>query len=78
MHYPPGVQLDQGALAFRLERLHVTIADIEGADEEERAKRQIARFGSSVAGMPPLLASRGKDREFVISYGVTRPTRSCC
>jgi hypothetical protein len=38
--------------------------------------RQIARFGNSIAGMPPLLLSRGADGEFVITDGVTRATRA--
>lgn len=37
--------------------------------------RQIAKFGESIAGMPPLLVSRGSDGELVISDGVTRATR---
>jgi hypothetical protein len=37
--------------------------------------RQIARFGASVHGMPPLEVSRGTDGEFVIDNGVTRATR---
>jgi hypothetical protein len=45
-----------------------------GADPA-KLHRQIARFGTSVAGMPPLLVSRGNDGELVISDGVTRATR---
>jgi hypothetical protein len=37
--------------------------------------RQIARFGTSVAGMPNLQVSRGSDGELVINDGVTRATR---
>lgn len=37
--------------------------------------RQIARFGSSTRGMPPLEVSRGSDGELVINNGVTRATR---
>jgi hypothetical protein len=37
--------------------------------------RQIAQFGSSDHGMPPLEVSRGIDGEFVINNGVTRATR---
>lgn len=37
--------------------------------------RQVARFGNSVVGMPPLLVSRGNDGELVINDGVTRATR---
>jgi hypothetical protein len=37
--------------------------------------RQIAQFGSSTPGMPPLEVSRGTDGELVINNGVTRATR---
>jgi hypothetical protein len=37
--------------------------------------RQIARFGSSVQGMPQIEVSRGTDGELVINNGVTRATR---
>lgn len=37
--------------------------------------RQIARFGSSSHGVPPLEVSRGTDGELVINNGVTRATR---
>lgn len=37
--------------------------------------RQIARFGGSIQGMPPLEVSRGTDGELVINNGVTRATR---
>ena len=37
--------------------------------------RQIAQFGSSTQGMPPLEVSRGNDGELVINNGVTRATR---
>jgi hypothetical protein len=33
---------------------------------------QIARFGKSTQGMPPLEVSRGSDGELVINNGVTR------
>ena len=45
-----------------------------GADPY-KLHRQIARFGSSVAGMPPVEVSRGVDGELVINDGVTRATR---
>jgi hypothetical protein len=45
-----------------------------GADPA-RLQRQIARFGTSVAGMPPILGSRGSDGELVINDRVTRATR---
>lgn len=37
--------------------------------------RQIARFGSSVVGMPPLVVYEGTDGVLVIYNGVTRATR---
>ena len=37
--------------------------------------RQIAKYGSSTQGMPPLEVSRGTDGELVINNGVTRATR---
>jgi hypothetical protein len=40
-----------------------------------KLQRQIARFGSSVQGMPPVEVSRGTDGELVINDGVTRATR---
>jgi hypothetical protein len=36
---------------------------------------QIAQFGASVQGMPPLEVSRGTDGELVINNGITRATR---
>ena len=40
-----------------------------------KLQRQIARFGKSVQGMPPLEVSRGSDGELVINDGATRATR---
>jgi len=37
--------------------------------------QQIAQFGSSDQGMPPIEVSRGSDGELVINNGVTRATR---
>ena len=37
--------------------------------------RQIARFGASVVGMPPIVAYEGTDGVLVIYNGVTRATR---
>ncbi len=37
--------------------------------------RQIARFGDSSAGMPPIWAYEGSDGVLVIFNGVTRATR---
>ena len=40
-----------------------------------KLQRQIAQYGSSAKGMPPLEVSRGSDGELVINNGVTRATR---
>jgi len=40
-----------------------------------KLQRQIAQFGKSAKGMPPLEVSRGTDNELVINDGVTRATR---
>jgi hypothetical protein len=40
-----------------------------------RLHHQIARFGSSLSGMPAIEASRGTDGVLVINNGVTRATR---
>jgi hypothetical protein len=40
-----------------------------------KLQRQIARFGNSTQGMPPLEVSRGTDGELIINDGVTRATR---
>ncbi|MHB1424029.1 MAG: hypothetical protein ACYC3I_12705 [Gemmataceae bacterium] len=40
-----------------------------------KLQRRIARFGTSIAGMPPVLVSRGSDGEMIINDGVTRATR---
>jgi hypothetical protein len=45
-----------------------------GADPM-KLHRQIAQFGTSVVGMPPLEVSRGTDGALVINNGVTRATR---
>ena len=45
-----------------------------GADPY-KLHRQIARFGATTQGMPPLEVSRGSDGELVINSGVTRATR---
>ena len=45
-----------------------------GADPV-KLHRQIARFGASAKGMPPLEVSRGADGQLVINNGVTRATR---
>jgi hypothetical protein len=45
-----------------------------GADPM-KLHRQIAQYGKSDQGMPPLEVSRGTDGELVINNGVTRATR---
>ena len=40
-----------------------------------KLQRQIAKFGRSAHGMPPLEVSRGTDGELVINNGVTRANR---
>lgn len=45
-----------------------------GADPY-KLQRQIARFGSSITGMPPPEVYRGSDGELVVYNGVTRATR---
>jgi hypothetical protein len=47
---------------------------MEGA-VKEKLWRQVAKYGKSVAGMPPLFVLRGKDGELMITDGVTRATR---
>jgi hypothetical protein len=45
-----------------------------GADPT-KLQRQIARFGSSTDGMPPLVVYEGTDGFLVVYNGVTRATR---
>jgi hypothetical protein len=45
-----------------------------GADPV-KLQRQIARFGASSAGMPPLVVYEGSDGVLVVYNGVTRATR---
>jgi len=40
-----------------------------------KLQRQIARFGTSISGMPPLLAYEGSDGVLELVDGVTRATR---
>jgi hypothetical protein len=46
-----------------------------GADPY-KLHRQIARFGASAAGMPPIWVREGADGVLVIANGVTRATRA--
>src|SRR5438552_19186787 len=45
-----------------------------GADPD-KLQRQIAKYGTSTAGMPPLFAYEGSDGALEIYDGVTRATR---
>jgi hypothetical protein len=55
-------------------RLHLPSSRLSGADPVE-LQDQIARFGSSVIGIPPALAYRGSDAALMIYDGVTRVNR---
>ncbi len=54
--------------------LHRPTTRLSGADPY-KLQRQIARFGTSLYGMPPLETYRGSDGELVIYNGVTGATR---
>jgi hypothetical protein len=54
--------------------LHLPGSRRAGADPG-KLHRQIAQFGTSAQGMPPLEVSRGTDGALVINNGVTRATR---
>lgn len=54
--------------------LHLPPSRLQGADPA-KLQRQIARYGRSVQGMPPLEIYRGTDGAFVVYDGVTRATR---
>jgi hypothetical protein len=54
--------------------LHLPASRLSGADPV-KLHDQIVRFGSSMAGMPHLLAYRGSDGELMLYDGVTRATR---
>jgi hypothetical protein len=47
---------------------------LSGADPA-KLQRQIAQFGRSTAGMPPLLVYQSADKALVVYDGVTRATR---
>src|SRR5207247_5916784 len=55
-------------------KLHVHPCRPSGADPA-KLQRQIAAFGRSAVGMPPILVYEGTDGEFQIWNGVTRATR---
>lgn len=46
-----------------------------GGADPFRLSRQIAQYGTSTHGMPPIEVSRGTDGELVINNGATRATR---
>lgn len=54
--------------------LHLPTTRTAGADPL-KLQRQIARYGRSTQGMPPLEAYRGTDGKLVVYDGVTRATR---
>ena len=55
--------------------LHLPPSRPQGADPYKLA-RQIAKYGGSLDGMPPLQVVRGKDGHLRINDGVTRATRA--
>jgi hypothetical protein len=55
--------------------LHLPGSRRDGADAA-KIHRQIARPGTSLAGMPPLDVKRGTDGALVIFDGVTRATQA--
>jgi hypothetical protein len=55
--------------------LHLPGSRRDGADAT-KLLRQIARHGTSLAGMPPPEVKRGSDGALVIFDGVTRATRA--
>lgn len=54
--------------------LHLPGSRRDGADPM-KLHRQLARFGTSISGMPPIEVSRGADGKLVINDGVTRAER---
>ena len=66
---PPRVFVDVDPRTLRL-----PFTRRDGADPFKLAL-QIARYGSSVVGMPTILVARGTDGELVIVDGVTRAVR---
>lgn len=54
--------------------LHLPGGRSDGVDPM-KLHRQMARYGLSIAGMPPLEVSRGSDGALVINDGVTRAMR---
>ncbi len=56
-------------------RLRLPGSRTTGADPNKLA-RQIAAFGDSIMGMPPILVTQGMNDELQIMDGVTRATRA--
>jgi hypothetical protein len=54
--------------------LHLPTTRPTGADPV-KLQRQIARYGSSIQGIPPIFVYRGSDGALIIFDGVTRATR---
>ncbi len=65
----PRVFLDVNPRTLRLPNSRRTGAD------PYKLHRQIAAFGNSVQGMPPLEVSQGSDGALVLNDGATRATR---
>jgi hypothetical protein len=55
--------------------LHLPNERMDGADPA-KLHRQIAKYGRSMVGMPPVLVYRGVDGKLMLSDGVTRATRA--
>ena len=64
---PEFIEVDPG-------ELHLPPGRSQGADPAKLA-RQIAKYGNSLQGMPPLQLTRGKGGHMRINDGVTRATR---
>ena len=54
--------------------LRLPLSGASGADPY-KLQRQIARYGATITGMPPLLAYEGSDGVLELVGGVTRATR---
>jgi hypothetical protein len=54
--------------------LRVPMSRPQGADPT-KLQRQISTYGTSIAGMPPLLAYEAADGVLVLYDGITRATR---
>lgn len=65
---PEFIEVDPG-------ELHLPPSRAQGADPF-KLSRQVAKYGNSLDGMPPLQLIRGKDGQLRINDGVTRATRA--